>query len=186
MSATETSIANSALSKLGSARIISLNDDTREALLLKEQYPKIRDELLRSHPWNFAIKRVLLAPLTTTPAFGFSKMFQVPVDCLRVLTTDCPPESWEREGDKIVSDLDSIGIKYVARIVTPGSFDACFCEVLATLLAADVCFALTQSTSLKDSLDKQAEKKLRTSRSFDGQEGGPTRTYAREWLNSRY
>lgn len=183
--ATETSIANSALAKLGADRIISLTDDTREARILKEQYEKVRDDLLRAHPWNFAIKRVLLPALTTAPAFGFSKQFQVPVDCLRVLNIDAQDFEWEKEGDKIVSDADSIGIRYIARVL-PGMFDSCFCEVLATKLAADVCFAITQSTSLKETLLKDYLQKLREARSFDGQEGGPTRTYATEWLHSRY
>jgi len=186
MSATETSIANSALAKLGADRIIGLSDDTREARLLSEQFPKIRDDLLRAHPWNFAIKRVSLAALTTTPPFGFNLEYQVPSDCLRVLNVDSNGILWEREGNKILTDSPSLGIRYVSKVTTPGSFDSCFCEVLACLLASDICFAVTQSTSLKESLDKQARQKLREARSFDGQEGGPTRTYAKEWLNSRY
>lgn len=183
---TETSIANSALAKLGAARIISLNDDVREALLLKEQFEKVRDDLLRAHPWNFAIKRASLPALLTAPAFGFSKEFQVPADCLRVLDIDSNDFEWVREGNKILTDSDTLAIRYVAKITTPGSWDANFCEVLATKLAADVCFAITQSSSMRELLMKEYSQKLREARSFDGQEGGPTRTYAKEWLNSRY
>jgi hypothetical protein len=186
MAASETAIANSALAKIGSARVISLNDDSTEARLLKEQYPKVRDDLLRSHPWNFAIVRTTLAALTTAPSWGFSRQFQVPADCLRVLDIDAQDLQWEREGNIIVSDATSIGIRYVKKVTEVGNFDACFSEALATKLAADICFALTQSTTLKELLMKEFEKKVREARSFDGQEGGPKRVYAREWLNSRY
>lgn len=186
MGVTETSIANSALAKLGAARIISLDDNTREALLLKEQFAKVRDDLLRSHPWNFAIKRAVLPALTTAPAYGFTYEYQVPSDCLRVLDINSNDYEWAREGNKILTDSNDLAIRYVSQVTAPGSWDSNFCEVLATKLALDNCFAITQSTTLKESLLKEYNQKLREARSFDGQESGPTRTYAKEWLNSRY
>jgi hypothetical protein len=182
---TSTTIANSALAKLGADRIINLSDDTREARILREQYEKNRNELLRSHPWNFAIKRVALAALATAPAYGYSLQFQLPTDCLRVLEIDTIGMEWEREGNVIVTDSAVVYIRYLYEVTEAGYFDSCFAEVLATKLAADVCFAITQSTTLKDMLTKEYQQKLREARSFDGQEGGPKRVYAREWLDSR-
>lgn len=54
-------ICNSALQKLGAEDITSLSDTTRRAVLCNRQYNKIRLKLLRSHPWNFAIKRAILS-----------------------------------------------------------------------------------------------------------------------------
>jgi len=188
MATSETAIANSALMKLGAERILSLNDDTREARILKEQYEKVRDDLLRSHPWNFAIERVTLAALTTTPAFGFTYEYQVPADCLRILETDTgnEGEEWQKEGDKIRSDVAPMSIKYVKKVTDPNLFDANFAEVLAIKLASDVCYAITQSTTLKAALLDEYKAKIREARSFDGQEGGTRQVYARQWLNSRY
>jgi len=53
-------ICNSALLKIGASTIVSLSDSSVEAEACNEQYTKLRDELLRSHPWNFAMKRVFL------------------------------------------------------------------------------------------------------------------------------
>lgn len=186
MAASETEIANSALSKLGTKRILSLNEDTREARLLKEQFAKIRDDLLRSHPWNFAIARANLAAITTAPAFGFEKAFQLPTDCLRVLETDDDTTEWQREEDKILSNSSTMAIKYVKRITDVGQWDANFCEVMALSLAEDISYAITQNAALKDRLAATLDRKLRTARSFDGQEGGTRPFYARQWLNSRY
>lgn len=63
MAATNEDIANSALLKLGAESITSLSDTTRRARLVNEQFNKIRKRLLRSHPWNFAMKRQYLQVL---------------------------------------------------------------------------------------------------------------------------
>ena len=54
-------ICNSALIKIGASKIAALSDTNKRAILCNEQYPKLRDDLLRSHPWNFAIKRKVLS-----------------------------------------------------------------------------------------------------------------------------
>ena len=45
----------------------------------------MRDDLLRSHTWNFATKRAKLAPSATPPASGFDNQFRVPSDFLRIV-----------------------------------------------------------------------------------------------------
>lgn len=186
MATSETGICNSALAKIGSYRITSLDDNTREAKLLKEQYAKVRDDLLRSHPWNFAIKRVSLALLTSEPAFGFAYEFQLPNDCLRVLETDSSNDiEWQREGNVIRTDTSTLAIKYVAKITEVGLFDACFAEVLASKLAADISFSIVQNATLKKQLNDEYMQKLREARSYDGQEGASRQVYANDWLNSR-
>lgn len=61
MASSEVAICNSALIKIGAAEITSLSDVNKRAQLCNEQYSKLRDELLRSHPWNFAIARKVLS-----------------------------------------------------------------------------------------------------------------------------
>ena len=81
-------ICNSALIKLGAGRITSLSDDSKAGKLCNEQYDKIRKQLLRSHPWNFAIRRKALTKTANTPAYKYSSEFLLPTDCLRVLETN--------------------------------------------------------------------------------------------------
>lgn len=64
MATSDVEICNSALQKLGAEDITSLSDNTRRAQLCNRQYNKIRKKLLRSHPWNFAIKRQFLSEVT--------------------------------------------------------------------------------------------------------------------------
>ncbi len=73
-------IANSAIVKVGGRSIQSLDDDTVEAKTCKLRMEPCKRIVLRMHPWNFAIERVSLAPLVSTPAFEFSAEFQLPSD----------------------------------------------------------------------------------------------------------
>ena len=86
LTTTETSICNSALIKIGADRINSMTETNRRAQLCNEQYSKVRDEVLRSHPWNFAITRAEFSQLTTTPSFGYNYEYSIPSDCLRILS----------------------------------------------------------------------------------------------------
>lgn len=185
MAASSTAIANSALSKLGADRIISLDDDSRPARLLKEQYTKILEDLLRSHPWNFALVRTTLAVLTSTPDFEFDFEFQVPSDCLRLLETDLDDQDWRLEGSLLRANSDEVGVLYVTKAVYPGQYDANFSEVFACRLAHEACYALTQDPKLKEQLWKEYKEKLANARAFDAQEGGTRSVWARQWLNAR-
>jgi hypothetical protein len=130
MPVTETSICNSALAKLGADRIVSLAADNHRARLMQEQYEKIRDDLLYSHPWNFAVKRVELAPLVDAPIFDFSYQFQLPTDCLRVIGSDLPKEAeWKIEGRLLLANYDSIKIQYIAQETDTSKFTPGFSEV---------------------------------------------------------
>lgn len=186
MPVTDTSICNSALAKLGAERIVSLDADNNRAKLLKEQYEKIRNDLLYSHPWNFAISRVQLAPLVTPPIADFSHQFQLPADCLRVIGSDLPQEmDWNVEGRLILCNSDSLKIKYIRLEEDTSKYTPGFVEVLACKIAADCAYSLVQSTTLADMLYKKYEFQLRQARSFDAQESVGDRVYADTWLNSR-
>lgn len=53
-------IVNLALVRLGSVRITSLSDGSRNANEANAIYSMVRDEVLRSHPWKFATRRASL------------------------------------------------------------------------------------------------------------------------------
>lgn len=186
MSLTETDICNSALAKVGAERITSLSDENERARLCKEQYPKVRDALLASHPWNFAIERKALAVSPDEPVYGFTYKFQLPADCFRVLEVWSNEEDWQREGDYIVTDSADISIKYIKKIESTAKYSATFAEALAAKLAADICYSLVQSTTLKQALIDEAKMAVREARSYDAQEGTPQRVTANDWLVSRF
>jgi hypothetical protein len=85
--ATEVSICANALRRLGDSPIVSLTDDTERARLCNAFYSEARDDVLRSHPWNFSITRQQLSQLSATPLYQYSYQYALPTDpfCLRVL-----------------------------------------------------------------------------------------------------
>lgn len=186
MATSEVSICNSALGKLGAQRILSLEDNNDRAKLLKEQYPKLRDELLYAHPWNFAIGRVTLAETVAVPEYDWEHQFQLPTDCLRVLDSDLNrPGEWAVEDGKFMSQFSTAKIKYIKQVTDVSKFTAGFCEVLAYKIAADICYSITQSVTLRDQMLKEYKASLTHTRTFNGQESLGDRVYADSWLNSR-
>lgn len=145
MSQSETSICNLALARVGQGRIANINDAGRNAELCNLHYEQKRDALLRMYRWKFAIKRVELPALSTAPVFGYTYAYELPNDCLRVISineldpelgTDLNPGLWDREENTIVTDLSApIKVKYIARITDPTKFDDSFIDALASYLA---------------------------------------------------
>lgn len=188
MVTSETEICNSALIKIGAQRILSIEDNSERARLLKEQYHKLRDELLYSHPWGFAISRATLAEDVTSPEFEWSHRFLLPLDCLRVISTDIPKDNGEwaiEDGRYLMCHYSTVKIKYVKRITDVSKFTPGFAELLACAIAKEICYSITQSVTLRDSMLKQYERALATTRSFNAQESQGERVYADSWLHSR-
>ena len=187
MAASEVAICNSALLKLGSARITSLSDTSPQAVFMNEQYEKVRDDLLSSHPWNFAIKLVELGQDTVTPEYGWAYRYVIPIDVLRVLwigqgTEEVLYDEWTRMERYIYTDLATLKIKYIAQITDVSKFPAFFSEALAWRLAADYAWSATQSASLMERMHNIAEKRLREARSFDAQENFPQSIDISDWI----
>jgi len=189
MAVTETSICNSALAKLGAKRIASLDEDSKEARLCKEQYSKLRNEVLRSHPWNFAIKRAALALDTASPAYGFDNYFVLPSDFLRILDTEYLNEKYKIENNggnrRIATDAATINARYIAEVTTTALFSADFAEVLAWRIAADLAYAIVQSRGVAQDIFASYQWHLRNARSYDAQEGSPDSFIADTWITSR-
>ena len=80
-------ICNAAIVRVGGQMITSLTENSPTAIACNSQYDIVRRDLLRSHPWNFAIKYASLPQNTETPIFGYDYSYALPSDCLRVLET---------------------------------------------------------------------------------------------------
>lgn len=186
MATSSLQICNSALIKLGVEVIGSLAENSRAALLCNEQYDKKRKQLLRSHYWNFAIKRVSLTATATTPAYEFAYEYTLPSDYLRMADKEYSDAFYQVEGGKLYTNYSPFKCKYVANISDTTLFTPDFDEALATLLAWDLCFSLTQDKGLKDRLAGELKDTLRDTRSFDAQENPSYPLMDDVFLNARY
>lgn len=186
-------IANRALTKLGSERILSLTEDTKPAREINSMFEQVRDAELRRHRWKFAIARAQLVADATPPAWGYARSFTLPSDFLGLVqvgdifvrpTPGVYP--WQREGSKLLTDLEApLRIRYVQRVDNPGLFDPLFVEALACKLAFEACEALTQSNTKKTQAGEEYKFALQEAYRTDAIEALPDPLPWGSWLDSR-
>ena len=187
-------ICNSALNQLGAASITALTDNSKNARLCNERYNTVRDSVFRSHPWNSLIKRIQLAQNTATPVYGFSYQFNLPSDCLRVLTIDAYNSDFKVEGRKILCNESSIKLIYVSQVTDPNEMDVLLRETIAAALAADIAYAITANLQVTKLMQERYEFKISEARHADASEGynvDPSngqvdQILTEDFINSRY
>jgi len=179
-------ICNSALIKLGVERIASFTEDSKAARICNEQYDKIRDSLLYDHYWNFAIKRVMLAKSTDTPAFGFDCKYALPGDCLRPIRLDKKGFAYKVESGFLLTKLDNAGLLYVSKEVDTSKYTPKFREALAWKLAADFAYPLVQSVSLMATIMEKAKMFALDAASTDAQEDFIDNVIDDSFIDSRF
>jgi|TARA_R100000278_G_scaffold114818_1_gene93456 hypothetical protein len=167
-------ICNGALNQLGASTILSLTEDSKNARLCNARYTQVRDSVFRSHPWNCLQKRVQLAADTDTPAWGFTKQYTLPADCLRLLTILDYDSDYKVEGRKILTDNSSVKILYIGRIEDPNEYDELLRETLSAAIAADIAYAITSSNPLTANMYNLFRDKLKEARFVDSTEGQNT------------
>jgi hypothetical protein len=189
MATTEVEICNDALIIVGANKISDLSDNTKEAILCNEQYSKVRDQLLQSHPWNFAICRAEIAADVSLPTgwWDWEYAFTIPANCLRILQTESEDSTdWSVEGSKIFSNTSPLRIKYIKKETDVTKFSKGFEMALAYAIADRIGYALTQSSTLMSKIKIDFENRLSEARSYDGQENATEEVKADLWLGSRW
>ena len=195
-------IANYALNNLGASKISSLTENSKVARIVNQRYEAVRDAVFRAHPWNCLIRRVQLAQDATAPAFGYAKQYTLPTDpyCLRVLefsngTLSYPQDNITNnsggpvfviEGRKLLTDEAVARIKYIGRVTDPQQYDASLVEALAAKLSAEICYAITGSTSMVQIQNALYESKMTDARFNDATEGATQRLEASDFIESRF
>ena len=172
-------ICRLSLDLLGDYAIADLSDNTKQARLCDRNYPAMRDAVLRSHPWNCALARARLPVMAEAPAFGFSRQYQLPADCLRLLPLtvggyyDTGTIAHRVEGRRVLTDAEApLDIIYVRRLTDPTDFDPLLVDAVAARpLAAD---------ARQTYFDKLGE-----ARAIDGVEGTISPVENSSWLEAR-
>jgi len=185
MSITEISIINDALTEIGAEPISSLDDSSKRAVICKRIYPIVRDYVLIAHPWRFAQTRSALSAIDEDVVFGYDYQFQLPSDCLRVNEIEDDVEH-RIEGDRLLTNEDAVNIRYTKKLTNTALFTPEFAFACAYLLAAKVCYPITQSRELVSDLTTKYINIIRECRSIDAQAmGSPEEFEVDTFLNSR-
>lgn len=168
------SICSNALLDLGAQSISDFTENTDRAKIVANIYPSARDDLLREHVWKFAIKRTLLAPDADKPAFGYTYAYTLPADFLKAITVNYGyyPD-YTIENGKILTNENSIALRYIYQNVDVTTYDAAFIKLLTLMIKSKIAYSVTQSTSLAEAIKQEFIYELRSAKAIDGQQVPP-------------
>jgi len=193
-------IVNYALRLLGAKRITSLEDEQKEAQVMKDMYDIARDAVLEEAEWTFATRRFLPAKETEDPEWGWANSFPVPSDIIRVTTverldisgvnigTDMNryPAPHEVEGRKILTNEDVIFCKGLRRIDDEGIYSPLFIEAFAMKLALVSCLTITESKSKLDAMAALYTSTIQKAKSRDGMQSSTRRFRSKTFGKARF
>lgn len=184
--ASETEIANMALSKLGDIdTIINLDENNQAARTIKAIFAPTRDAVLRGHPWNCAGKRAMLPALVTAPLWGFARAFELPVDCLRLNEVQGNPPR-RLEGRLILTDAAApLYIQYNTQLENTGLWDPAFADAVAGCIAMQAANKLTGKREIRDDLAREYGRYMPRAKNVDGQEDPSEAWPEDDWLLAR-
>lgn len=180
----KTDISNMSMDLLSAGNVVDVdNPSNATEELLSRWYEQSRRKVLREHPWNFAIKRELLAASATAPAFGYSTAFPLPADFVRVVVIEdgnggtFTPDDYAIENGEILlsTDASSLRLVYIYDIQDVTRFDPMFIDLLAHEIALAVAYRVTQSNGNVERLEMLAKTRGALAKAVDGQERPPTR-----------
>lgn len=168
--------------------------------LFARWYDIVRQECLRSHPWNFARKRVQLAADSSDPVFGYNAQFTLPSDFLKVVyvhgdvtDNDFPVQagSYTIEGGKMLigdlnfSSTETLNLVYISDFETVPQMDGLFKDYFATKLAARIAYKATQSNASVERVNVLMQDLEMRARAMDGQDNPPKRIQRSRALSAR-
>lgn len=185
---TPVTICSNALLMLGDNPIADFEEDNDRARLAANLWPMARDAMLRRHPWNCAIKRVILSPLVDAPAFDFGYQFQLPGDWLRTLSIGREGERprYRQEGRVILMDENACRLRYVFRNENTATWDAVLIECMTSVMRRIFAYPISQSASLEQAIAGYVREALREARAVDGMEDEPEAMDESPLLEARF
>lgn len=173
---TPVSICSNALLMLGDNPISSFEDTSDRARLASNLWPTARDYVLRLHPWNCAVRRVVLNPDETAPTFDWSYQFTLPGDFLRMLQAGALADGrmpYRLESGKVLCNVSSLPVRYIWRNENPATWDSSLVWAMTTAMRAIFAYGITASTTLEQVIDAALRDVLKKARAVDAQEDEP-------------
>lgn len=169
-------LCSRALIKIGASTISSFDDGSAEAEVAANLYAPVRDALLSSHPWSFAIAQSELSKLADSPIADYSYAYQLPAGFLRIISAGVKGRgrgvNYRIIENRLHANVDNVVLTYIFGPDESG-FPPFFDQVLIARLAAEFCLPLTESTTRAEFLIKIAEEELKRAKLIDAQQDQP-------------
>jgi len=175
MAISKTELINKSLTLVGAEPIVNITDDTQNARIVNRVYEISLRSILSETKWNFATTRKLLSLSADTMDWYYVNELYVyvrPNDCIRIFETNDADATWREEGDRIISNTQGLGVKYVKYLDDPNRFSASFIDAFVDKLCSDICYMILNSSSQADVFLKKYETvSLPKARSENAQTG---------------
>jgi hypothetical protein len=145
-------IMNQALRRVGAEDIV-LSDanspSTKNARVVTSYYDGTVKEVLRIIPWNSAIGRQVLTPVSdTTTKFTKKCDLSTVTDLVRTLELNGDPSiPYRVEGNSLYCNETTVSLRYIKKLVPPFS-DSVLNEAIIARLASKICVAMAANAEL--------------------------------------
>lgn len=149
MAFSKLTICNGALQKIGVPRIMSVDEDSKEAKICNSEYDKVRKTLLRMYPWGFASARAQLAPVPDAPVFEYEYAFELPADCLRIVELFEYDGEYKVEGTQLLMNSNDLKLKYIRDVTDITRCDSLFADAFEWYLGFTISRYLTESDTVR-------------------------------------
>lgn len=188
MALTDIGLCARALIKIGANPITSFDDGTVESDIAGALYGPVRDTVLSSYPWSFAVKQAPLNQLQQAPVADYAYAYQLPNDVLRVISIGEASRGrgahYRIAADSIHTDITNASMTYIFR-PEEETFPPFFDDVLITRLAAEFCLPVTEQITRANSLFSHAENTFKAAKQIDGQQESPNRIESFSLIDAR-
>ena len=181
--ATQVSICNLALNSIGAPTIVNYEQNSASGRAVRASYDESRKAVLSMHPWSFALTRTTSSATVNTPAFNYTYEHNFPSDALYILPPGQgtqPYDDYKIEGRTILSNSDTLYLRYIKDEDTESVFSPLFANAFAAYLAWQIVMALVQGNTgrrEKERLWGDFERLLMKARQMDsGQLAGVNAT----------
>lgn len=114
---TEDELCRQAILRVGTAE--QFGPSSQAMLLAKSLYPQVRDSLLLTGSWTWAMKSTTVVETVPRPEYKWAYRYAIPSDCLRVFRVNdydysTGDAAWEVSGNFVLSNSDSGAPDWVA------------------------------------------------------------------------
>ena len=163
-----------------------VDENTTLAITLRKRWVTARRSFLEEHPFNGCKRTANLNRLSTTPVDRWSYMYEIPYDCLRVLTVNGVRQSegtddWEVEYDPVsrsrvvLTDASTVAAAMIVDVEDLTHLKTKVIEALGLYLAYQVHEGFVLSPGKARDLEEKMRHAISMTKSADGQEGTPPR-----------
>jgi hypothetical protein len=178
MALNDVALCSRALIRLGAAPITSFADGTAESEIAGALFGPIRDALLSSYTWTFAMGQAVLTPLVDAPVADYAKAFQIPNDYLLAISAGSDGRGrglhYRIARGAVHTNADNVVLTYIFR-PEEEEFPPYFDLALISRLSAEFCIPITENTTRTDTMIRMADYELARARQIDAQQDSPNR-----------